>query len=39
MKYVVEMGSGTVIYIPIFIEIESSIQKFIRGYIVTQTAW
>jgi hypothetical protein len=29
MKYVVEMGSGTVIYIPSFIKIVSGIQKFI----------
>jgi hypothetical protein len=31
MKHDVEMGSGAMIYIPIFIKIGSSIQKFIRG--------
>jgi hypothetical protein len=29
MKYVVEMGSGAMIYIPRFIEVGSCIQKFI----------
>jgi hypothetical protein len=31
MKYTVEMGSGVVIYIPIFIKIGSGIQKLIEG--------
>jgi hypothetical protein len=31
MKYVAEMGSGAVIYIPSFIKIGSGIQKLIRG--------
>jgi hypothetical protein len=31
MKYVVEMGSGAMIYIPSFIKIGSGIQKLIRG--------
>jgi hypothetical protein len=31
MKYAVEMGSGTMIYIPSFIKIGSGIQKLIRG--------
>jgi hypothetical protein len=40
MKYVVEMGSGSMmyLYIPSFIKIGSGIQKLIgRGY--TGTAW
>jgi hypothetical protein len=31
MKYAVEMGSGAVIYVPIFIKIGSGIQKLIGG--------
>jgi prolyl-tRNA synthetase len=31
MKYAVEMGSGTTIYIPSFTKIGSDIQKLIRG--------
>jgi hypothetical protein len=31
MKYVVEMGSVTMIYIPSFIKIGSGIRKLIRG--------
>jgi hypothetical protein len=31
MKYVVEIGSGAMIYIPSFIKIGSGIQKLIRG--------
>jgi hypothetical protein len=31
MKYAVQMGSGAVIYVPIFIEIGSGIQKLIRA--------
>jgi hypothetical protein len=31
MKYVVEMGSGAMIYIPSFIKTGSGIQKLIRG--------
>jgi hypothetical protein len=30
MKYALEMGSGAMIYIPIFIKTGSDIQKFIR---------
>jgi hypothetical protein len=41
MKYAVEIGSGALIYIQIFIKTGSSIQKLIRGwgYTDTQTAW
>jgi hypothetical protein len=49
MKYAVEMGSGTMIYIPGFIKIGSGIPKLIVGYTdihskligggVTQTEW
>jgi hypothetical protein len=38
MKYGVEVGTGTMIYIPTFIEIGSAIQKLIGG-IHIQTAW
>jgi hypothetical protein len=31
MKYAVEMGSGGMIYIPSFINIDSGIQKLIGG--------
>jgi hypothetical protein len=31
MKYVVEMGSGAMIYIPSFTKIGSGIQKLIKG--------
>jgi hypothetical protein len=31
MKYAVEMGSGTMVYIPSFIKSRSGIQKLIRG--------
>jgi hypothetical protein len=31
MKYVVEMGSGAMIYIPSFLKIGSATQKLIRG--------
>jgi hypothetical protein len=31
MKYVVEMGSGAMIYIPSFIKIGSGIQKLLGG--------
>jgi hypothetical protein len=37
MKYVVEVGSGVMIYIPSFREISSGIQKLIGRD--TQTAW
>jgi hypothetical protein len=37
MKYVVEMGSGAMIYIPSFIKIGSDIQKLIGGGIHRQT--
>jgi hypothetical protein len=36
MKYSVEMGSDTMIYVPNFIKIGSSIQKLLRG-VNTQT--
>jgi hypothetical protein len=36
MKYAVEMGSGTMIYIPSFTKIGSGIRKLIGD---TQTAW
>jgi hypothetical protein len=40
MKYVVEMGSGPMMYIPSFIKTGSGIQKLMwRGYTGTQTAW
>jgi hypothetical protein len=32
MKYVVEMGSGTMIYIPSFLKIDLGIQKLMGGY-------
>jgi hypothetical protein len=38
MKYVVEIGSGAMIYIPSFMKIGSGIQKFIGG-IHRHTAW
>jgi hypothetical protein len=31
MKYAVEMSSGAMLYIPVFIKTVSEIQKFIRG--------
>jgi hypothetical protein len=31
MKYVVEMGPGVMIYLPYFIQIDSGIEKLIRG--------
>jgi hypothetical protein len=31
MKWAVEMGSGAMIYIPIFVKIVSDIQQFIGG--------
>jgi hypothetical protein len=37
MKYVVEMGSGGMIYIPSFIKIGSGIEKLKWGE--TQTEW
>jgi hypothetical protein len=39
MKYEVEMGSGSMIYIPSFIKIGSGIKKLIGGYADTQRAW
>jgi hypothetical protein len=41
MKYVVEMGSGAMMYIPYFMKIGSEIWKLLGGggYIDTQTAW
>jgi hypothetical protein len=38
MKYAVEMGSGTMIYLPNIIKIGSGIQKLIGGFTDTQTA-
>jgi hypothetical protein len=39
MKYAVEMGSGSIIYIPSFIKIGSGIQRLMGGgYAATQTA-
>jgi hypothetical protein len=37
MMYVVEMGSGAMIYIPVFIQIGLGIQKLMGGYTDTQT--
>jgi high-affinity Fe2+/Pb2+ permease len=34
MKYVVEMCSGAVIYIPVFMKIGSGIQKLMEGAVV-----
>jgi hypothetical protein len=31
MAYTIEMGSGDIMFIPLFIEIGSCIQKLIRG--------
>jgi hypothetical protein len=39
VKYAVEMGSDAMMYIPSFIMIDLGIQKLIRGFIDTQTAW
>jgi hypothetical protein len=40
MKYAVEMGSSTMIYIPGFIKIGSGIQKLmVGGFTDTQMAW
>jgi hypothetical protein len=42
MKYVVEMGSGGVIYIPSFIKIGSAIRKSKGdwvGFVDAQTSW
>jgi hypothetical protein len=39
MKYAVEIGLGTTVYIPRFIKTNSSIQKVKGGYTDTQTAW
>jgi hypothetical protein len=38
MKYAVEMGSGVMIYIPVFIKTGSSIQKVTGGFTDTRTA-
>jgi hypothetical protein len=37
MKYVIEMGSVAMIYIPVFMKIGSGIQKFIEGDSQTHT--
>jgi hypothetical protein len=40
MEYIVEMGSGAIIYIPSFIKIGSAIKKLMgEGYTDTQAAW
>jgi hypothetical protein len=39
MRYVVEMGSGIMIYIPSLIKTGSDIQKLIGERGDTQTAW
>jgi hypothetical protein len=39
MKYAVETCSGAMTYIPSFVKIGSGIQKLIRGFTDTQTAW
>jgi hypothetical protein len=39
MKYVVEMDSGAVVYIPSFIKTGSGIQKLIGTDAKTQRAW
>jgi hypothetical protein len=39
MKYAIMMGSGAMIYIPSIIKTGSGIQRLIRGYTDTQTAW
>jgi hypothetical protein len=40
MKYAVEMGSRSMMYIPSFIKIGSGVQKLLRGvFRVSQTAW
>jgi hypothetical protein len=40
MKYVIDMGSSAIIYIPSFIKIGSGIQKIDkRGYTDTYTEW
>jgi hypothetical protein len=39
MKYVVEMDSGAMMYIPGFIKIGSGIQKLIGGKGDSQAAW
>jgi hypothetical protein len=38
-KYAIDVGSGVMISIPIFIKIGSGIQKFVRGYRYTQISW
>jgi hypothetical protein len=39
MKYVLEIESGAMIYIPNIIKIGSFIQKLVGGYAGTQTDW
>jgi hypothetical protein len=39
MKYAVEIGLGTVMYIPRLKRIGSAIKKSIGGFTETQTAW
>jgi hypothetical protein len=35
----VELSLGVMTYIPSYIRIDSAIERLIRGYIDTQTAW
>jgi hypothetical protein len=39
MKYAVETGSVTMIYLPSFIKFSSAIQKLIEGGVHKHTAW
>jgi hypothetical protein len=39
MKYVVEIGSGAVIYVPRFIKIGLGIRELMGGYTDTHRAW
>jgi hypothetical protein len=39
MKYVVQMGSAAMMYIPSFTQIGSGIRKLSGGNIDTQTIW
>jgi hypothetical protein len=39
MKYAAEIGKSAMIYIPSFVKTGSGIQKFIKEYTDTQTAW
>jgi hypothetical protein len=39
MTYAVEMGSGAIMYIPIFMKTGSCIQKLIEGHTDRQISW